>query len=223
MIADRHMLVVRQQRIVRAEHAPDIRRVIHRRIEVRVVAHLRRQHHLHISHRDQRLRQYRLRLAIVRIQRRYKRRTEQRHRPAPQRHQRIERCMRARAHRQGQPFELRRRTGRGSMHVQHHVTNRDTDPRRVLRAGTPEHAERQVLYGEVGLRRVGARHPAGACRIVRRVHWSRQRCAGGIHSGRRAEGTTTATTTATPLTRRRGVSGETALSARSIEVQEKSA
>src|SRR4051812_32469757 len=50
VIADGHVLVIRQQRIVGAEHASDIRRVIDRRIEIRVVADVCR--HQHFSERN---------------------------------------------------------------------------------------------------------------------------------------------------------------------------
>ncbi|MFN9907340.1 MAG: hypothetical protein ACK56F_14670, partial [bacterium] len=43
MVADRHPLVVGQQRIVGAEHAAHVRGVVHRRVEVGVVTHLHRQ------------------------------------------------------------------------------------------------------------------------------------------------------------------------------------
>ena len=49
MVADGHVLVVGQERVVGPEHLAHPRRVEQGRVEVRVVAHRRGQEHLHIG------------------------------------------------------------------------------------------------------------------------------------------------------------------------------
>ena len=53
MIADRNVLVVGEQRVVRPHHPPDVGRVEHRRVEVGVVTDLGRHRHLDVRLRDQ--------------------------------------------------------------------------------------------------------------------------------------------------------------------------
>ena len=52
MISDWDPLVVRQECVVRAEHAADVRCVMNRRIEVGVVSHARRNQKLRVRHRN---------------------------------------------------------------------------------------------------------------------------------------------------------------------------
>ena len=171
MIADGHVLVVRQQGIVGAHHPADVGGVMHGRVEVGVVAHRRRHEHVRVGLRHQERSDAVLDLVSagrVGIEQREDRVAQGRPVRAPAGHERIERRFGAGASR-----VLRRARDQAGVrtggHVENQAADRHADARRVAASAPGEHAEGQVLDRELvaGLGRGG--HPAQRVRVVRMV------------------------------------------------------
>jgi hypothetical protein len=169
VVPDRHPLVVGQQRVVGPEQLAHRGGVMDARVEVGVVADVARQRHLGLVLRHQQ------RAGLGMPQRRGARgrgrqALEQRvaqsdARRATVRHEAVQVAQRQRAQQHGDlRVELTQR-----VEVEHLVADGHAHPQRVLRAGTAEPADREVLDREVGVRRVGRHHPAGGFQRVREV------------------------------------------------------
>src|SRR5580700_9079755 len=160
VIGDRHVFVIRHQRIVRTEHAAGIAGVKNRGEKIGEVAERHRQPDLRLRHRGEMLAD--VFIAVLGAQ--GARQAEPQSRPSlrPERHDEIEERRRAGARRVGgKAFER----GAGRRDIENLVADRDADPRRHCR-GRAENAERQVLDREFALRCVGAFDPAAPGRIV---------------------------------------------------------
>ena len=161
VIGDGDMLVIGHQRVVGPQHHADIGRVKDRRIEVGIVADLRRQPHRHIRLRDQDFVGDRLRgfafLGIV-AQRPRCRGAQRRPVPPAHRHQPVQGFAGA-----GAGGIVRRAADHAlcarRRHVENHVADGDAHGAIAgLRIGID--AEGQVLDGEIGAGFVGAVDPA---------------------------------------------------------------
>ncbi len=160
MIGDRHIFVVRHQRIVGAEQPSGIRRVKDRGEEIGEVADPHRQHELDLRERRE------LPCDVVTPRRIVPQQARQ---AGPQRgpglrpalHQRVEVRRRAggRCSRGGAVEEAGARRD-----VEDLVTDGDADARVLARLS--EYRIGQVLDREVAIRRIGARHEAAQCGIV---------------------------------------------------------
>ena len=169
MVADRHPLVVRQQRVVGAQHLPDVRGVEDRGVEVAVVADLRRQEHLDVGLAQQHLRRVGARGDEAALG------AQQVAEPVPQRpahpwlegHEGVEARPAAAVLDVGRHPAQEPPLGAGG-EIEDLVADRAADPRRP-RAAATEDAERQVLDGEVGGGVVRRLDPAAQRRVVRAV------------------------------------------------------
>ena len=165
VIGDRNEFVVRQQRIVGAEHAARIGGVKNRGEEIRKIADLRRHRQFcFIDWREMPL-DAAAPLASPALL-------------AQQARERETQCRPGRGATFHQGIKLGRRTGRGSMcglavheigdgrNVEHGLPDGNADPRRRAAAAPAEHAVRQVLNREIAIGRVGGGDEAFERRIV---------------------------------------------------------
>ena len=149
VVADRHPLVVRQQRVVRAEQLAHRRGVVDADVEVGVVADLAGQAQLHGGLRMQR----RLPSGLLRAALAQSARERQAQGPA----------LRGRQRQQAGHVGMVDQAG--GAQVQHLVADGNADAPAILGMGA-EAAERQVLQGEVAAGDMGAGHPAAQRGVV---------------------------------------------------------
>ncbi len=142
MVADRNVFIVRQQRIVRPKHAPDVRCVKDRGVEIGVVADFDRHQKGALVDR---MKPFPGRIGVVGPQRAADRKTELGAGPAPQRHQLIQRCV--------------------AGHVQDLIADPDSRPWRGRAVAVD--AEGKILDRKVRVGSVGRFHPTLQRRIVR--------------------------------------------------------
>ena len=153
VVADRHPVVIRQQRVVRPEHPARVLRVVDAGVEVAVVADRDRQEQFRLFHRHQVLREF---LPVLRIRQ----------------HIREEFPDRFPGGAPGCGKNVERRPGiqphRGE--VENLVTDRHAAARAFLGSFPPENSERKVLDRKIAGRVVGALDPALQLWIVSLVH-----------------------------------------------------
>ena len=170
VIRDRHVLVVWQQRLVGPEHAADVRRMKHRRVEIGVIADVRGQQHRNgRPGHEQRLDCMLVNAwpAAICAQPLADRGTEVGPHVGSKSHQFVQRRRPARvAHKTGRVVE---HAALGTeLQVEDLVANRHSDAPRGRR-GSAERAERKILDREIAAGCVGRRHPAAQPLVVRRV------------------------------------------------------
>ena len=167
MVADRYPAVIRQQRIVRPHQPADGRRVMNRRVEIGVVADLRRQRILRVALRHQTAAQRCLqrRSLAQPVEQRAAHGAANRR---PKLHQRIERGLRAGADSLRRlPIENRKSGERRE--IDDLIPDRHAAAKLLRGIGAAEHCEGQVLNGEIAADPVGRIEPAARPRIMRLV------------------------------------------------------
>ena len=164
MIGNRHIFVIRQQRVVRPEQLAHRRRVVNRGEKIGVVADAGRQCHPGIGLRHQHAAQRRL-VFTAAAQRPRQGQPQGAPGGTARAHEGIEFC----ALQQG-----RRLFGRAledvsvecRVQIKNLIANGDTDPHRRCPAFAAERTVGQILDREVATGSVGRAYPAGKCGVV---------------------------------------------------------
>ena len=167
VVADRHPLVVRQQRLVGAKQLADRRRVMNAGVEVGVVADAARHAHLGLRLRDEARSQRRGLFAAV-AQRLRQGRTNRASIGMAARHERVEVALRQRHERIARritPGAARA----GPTQVEHLVADGHADAPSLVAAGAAKAPIGKVLQREVARRIVGRGDPALQRGVVSRV------------------------------------------------------
>src|SRR6185437_3798850 len=172
VVADRYPLVVGQQRVVRSEHASDVRGVVDRRVEVGVVADPYRHVDDRAVHRIEQIpgEAYPAMRVAVAAQQRTDFRTQRREVFVVDSHQLVERGLRR------DVDGIRGASGEQTLvgadcEIEYLVTDRYAAARNRFRIELAEYAERKILNREIAARHVGGLDPAWQRRIVREICW----------------------------------------------------
>ena len=180
MIADRHPLVVRQQRVVRPEHPADIGRVEHGGVEVGVVADRGGQEELRIRHRHEGgfgACAARTLVAAACGEQPRGRTAQRRGVRGSERHQPVERRLRSPQPPPRAAFALKNARPMRRRKVEDPLPDGNPAARPLARGAPAKYAERQVLDGKSALSAVGRRDPAPPRGIVRLVEGRSRRSA----------------------------------------------
>ena len=182
VIRDRDVLVVGQQRIIRAKQLPDVRRVVDRGVEIGVIANRDRQPELDVGHADQdavRAIARATRARVVGGEERARPGAQRAHRGSPGREEGVERRPATQTRRLACGTRERARVERGD-DVEDPIANRDPNASRTRRRAR-EYSQRKVLNREIGVRRVRGYDPGAKRGVMRMID-----AAGRRHNSPRA-------------------------------------